>query len=219
MPVDSASLGADVRPKLVALTGGIATGKSTCAMLFKSLLPETVLFDADQAVARLYSSPDFLSELTLYFGDQVMLTDGGVDKAFLRQHVFNVPEDRKFIERALHPRVVEECLALFSETSKKGASPLFVADIPLLFEGGFDLGQSADLLVATSRQTQISRLKNRNAWDDSIVEAVLQAQMPISSKLVLADVVFWNEGPLEVLHAQCKRYLRSLNIISEACPS
>ncbi len=78
------------------------------------------------------------------------------------------------------------------------------------YENGFDFGQSANLLVATSRETQIDRLKNRNAWDDNTVEAVLTSQMPIEAKLTLADMVFWNEGPVEILRNQCRRFLRSI---------
>ena len=102
---------------------------------------------------------------------------------------------------------------MLQETVKKGASRLFVADIPLLFENGFDFGQSANLLVATRRQTQIERLKNRNAWDDTTAQAVISAQMPLEKKMLLADTIFWNEGPVQMLENQCQRYLRSLGLI------
>ena len=79
----------------------------------------------------------------------------------------------------------------------------------ILFESGFDFGQSANLLVATSKETQIVRLKNRNDWDDDTMEAVLASQMSIEAKINLADVVFWNEGPAEMLKIQCQRFLQS----------
>lgn len=193
------------------LTGGIATGKSTCAALMRQLYPNIVVFNADACVADLYRDVDVLRQLEQRFGDLV-LKRGEVDKAYLRQRIFSNEADKRFLESIFHPRVREECLALLSEATKRNGSRLFVADVPLLFEGGFDFGQSANLLVATSRETQIDRLKNRNDWQDGVVEAVIASQIDIEAKLSLADIVFWNEGSEAMLHKQCSRFLRSLGL-------
>ena len=195
---------------IIALTGGIAAGKSTCCAIFQELSPETVVFDADACVGRLYRESEVIGELVSHFGQDVTDSFGGINKAWLRDQAFSDPRARKFLEQVFHPRVRKECLALLRQTAKKPSSCLFVADIPLLFESGFDFGQSANLLVATSRETQIDRLKNRNEWDDDTVEAVLASQLPIEAKLSLADVVFWNEGPEPMLRNQCRRFLRSV---------
>jgi dephospho-CoA kinase len=194
---------------IVALTGGIATGKSTACRLILEHLPETVIFDADASVARLYDSVEVHRELIAYFGSEVMSSESLVNKPYLRKRAFSSEKDKSFLEKVFHPRVMEECLALWRETAIKGASRLFVADIPLLFERGIDFGQSANLLVATSRETQRVRLKNRNAWDDDTVAAVLRSQLPIDAKLALADMVFWNEGPEAMLAMQIRRFLES----------
>mgnify|MGYP001821259874 CR=1 FL=1 len=102
---------------------------------------------------------------------------------------------------------------MLQKTAKKNESRLFVADIPLLFENGFDFGQSTNLLVATCGQTQIDRLKNRNAWCDRTVQAVISGQMPLDRKMILADIIFWNEGPVDMLENQCRRYLHSIEMI------
>jgi dephospho-CoA kinase len=203
-----------MQPRLhvIALSGGIATGKSTCSRIIQEILSETVIFDADACVASLYEAEDVIGELKAHFGEMLQLSCGGIDKAYLRQRAFSDPVERAFLEQVFHPRVHEECLALLSETARNHSSRLFVADIPLLFENGFDFGQSANLLVATSRKTQVDRLKNRNAWNDTTVEAVLSSQMPIEAKLRLADVVFWNEGPMKMLRTQCRRFLQSLDL-------
>jgi len=197
---------------VIALTGGIATGKSTSLKIFQRWVPEMVVFDADHCVGALYQDPQVLDELVEAFGHQVLHTAKCVDKAYLRQRAFADESVKLVLERIFHPRVLQECLALLEKTAKKSVSRLFVADIPLLFESGFDFGQSVNLLVATSRKTQVHRLKNRNAWDDDTVEGVLNSQMPIEAKLALADVVFWNEGPLKILQAQCLRFIQSLEI-------
>lgn len=195
---------------IIALTGGIATGKSTCCSVFRELLPELVVFDADQSVASLYQDSQVIEEIGDEFGDIVYDEKGGINKAWLRERAFGDLNVRRFLEQIFHPRVRQECLALLEREDKYSSSRLFVADIPLLFESGFDFGQSANLLVATSRETQIDRLKNRSGWDDDRVEAVLSSQMPIEAKFTLADIVFWNEGPEPMLRNQCHRFLQSI---------
>lgn len=194
----------------IGLSGGIATGKSTCCRILRQLEPRTVIFDADDCVRHLYGNSAVIADLERHFGNEMYGPDGTVDKSFLRARAFSCPADKLFLEQVFHPKVREECLALLKKTLKNNASRLFVADIPLLFESGFDFGQSANFLVATSRNTQIDRLKRRNNWNDETVEAVLSSQIPIDAKLSLADVVFWNEGSEVVLEDQCRRFLRSL---------
>ena len=178
--------------------------------MLQDLLPELVVFDADESVAKWYEDSQVIEEIANEFGDKVYDEKGGVDKAWLRAKAFADDDARRCLEQIFHPRVRQECLALLEREDKYSSSRLFVADIPLLFESGFDFGQSANLLVATSRETQIDRLKNRSGWDDDRVEAVLSSQMPIDAKFTLADIVFWNEGPEPMLRNQCHRFLQSI---------
>lgn len=200
---------------IFGLTGGISTGKSTLCELIREMEPRAVVFDADQSVASLYREPEVIEAIVSYFGEHLRLADGQLDKEILRGYVFQDLQAKRFLEGVFHPKVREECLALLEETSKSLVSRLFVADIPLLFESEFDFGQSANLLVATSKETQVSRLKSRNAWDDVTIKGVLKSQMPIDAKVSLADVVFWNEGPPEVLIHQCRRFLQSLQLYAD----
>lgn len=198
---------------IIGLSGGIATGKSTCVGIMRDECPECVVFDADACVRQLYRRQDIRDELAGLFGAGVVMQNAEIDKAVIRERAFADPGMKQALEDIFHPRVREECLALLGETAKRRVSRLFVADIPLLFEGGFDFGQSANLLVATRRQTQIERLKNRNAWSDNAAQAVVDAQMPLEKKMPIADIVFWNEGPVAILENQCGRYLRSLGLV------
>ena len=198
---------------IIGLTGGIATGKSTFVAILQRLLPECVVFDADACVHALYHHENIKDELVLNFGAQVVGSDGEVDRRKMREYVFENPEAKTVLEDIFHPRVRQECLALLEKTVKKASSRLFVADIPLLFENGFDFGQSVNALVATSGPTQVERLKNRSAWSDTTVQSVIAAQMPLKKKIIFADIVFWNEGPIRVLESQCERYLCSLGLM------
>lgn len=197
---------------VIGLTGGIATGKSTCAQILCELLPETVLFDADTCVRNLYEDEQVLSMIIEYFGNEVVKADGSIDKSNLRRKAFSCAEDKAVLEEVFHPLVRKECLALLDETLNKRASPLFVADVPLLFENGFDFGQSANLLVATSKETQTDRLIRRNKWDQNTVNSVISSQLAIEAKHDLADVIFWNEGGTDLLRKQCLRYLKGCGI-------
>lgn len=193
----------------IALTGGIATGKSTVCDLLREYLPGAVIFDCDTAVRRLLEADaGVASALCLAFGAEVLDGGGRVDREFLRGRVFADEAARLQLEAILHPRVREECLDSLAQAAKKGAE-LFVADVPLLFEKGFDCGQTQVLVVATSRSTQIQRLKARSGFEDRLIESILATQLPIQEKMSRADVVFWNEGPPAVLRSQVRRFAQA----------
>ena len=197
-----------LRMRIVALTGGIASGKSTACRLLAEVVPSVRLFDCDASVRKLLETdPQVAARVVAMFGREVAGADGALNRAMLRSRVFADPASRRLLEGILHPRVREECLASRDLAAKEGAA-LFVADVPLLFENGFDFGQEQALLVAVSRATQIARLKARNRFDDPLIESILAAQLPLDEKLARADVGFWNEGPLDVLRRQIFRYAR-----------
>jgi len=207
----------------MALTGGIATGKSTVGELLRQELPSLRFFDCDGSVKALLEGDSTVArEISARFGREAVEPGGVVNREFLRGSIFRDPAGRRDLERILHPRVREECLASRDQAAKDG-SAFFVADVPLLFEKGFDFGQEMVLVAATSRSTQIRRLKARSHFDDEIIEAILAAQLPIQDKLSRADVVFWNEGSLEILRHQIRRFARFLSAMlpndSDSAPS
>ena len=202
------------RVLVLALTGGIATGKSTAVGLFRRFLPEVVVFDCDVAVRGLLESEEIAAELGEVFGGGIFFPDtGGVDRARLRGEVFGDCEKRKILEGILHPRVREECLARRELAANKGVR-CFLADVPLLFENSFDFGQEKTIAVATTRATQVTRLKLRNGWDDELIESVLAAQLPLEDKCARADIVFWNDGQPATLEAQIQRFCKIFPPIS-----
>jgi dephospho-CoA kinase len=193
-----------------ALTGGIATGKSTVCRLIGEMIPGARIFDSDACVRSLLEQDSAVARsIEGLFGSASLTREGKVDRGFLRGIVFADPERRSRLEGVLHPRVREDCLASRDLADKEGAA-LFVADIPLLFEKNFDFGQDRSLISATTRLTQVLRLKARNGFDSQLVESILAAQLPLEEKLRRADVVFWNEGPLEVLRRQVHRFSLSI---------
>jgi transcription termination factor Rho len=198
----------------IALTGGIATGKSTAIRLFREFLPDIVVFDCDLAVHSLLETESVAKELAELFGGGILDQEtGAIDRTKLRGIVFADTGKRALLEGILHPRVRQECLALRDEAAMKGAR-CFLADVPLLFENGFDFGQTRAITVSTSRATQVARLKARNGWDDALIESILAAQMPLEEKEARADIVFWNDGRPDTLRAQIQRYCETFPPIS-----
>ena len=191
--------------KTFVLTGGIASGKSTLGRMLCKHVPSAVLFDCDRMVRELLDSDlEVRNQIAGEFGSQA-ISEGKVNRNFLRAHVFQHPAERIRLEGILHPRVRKECLDSLDKARNSGAG-MFVADVPLFFETGFDFGQDQVLVVASSRPTQIRRLQERGGFDDSLIEHVLSAQLPVEEKIRKADVIFWNEGPLSVLEAQVGRF-------------
>ena len=205
---------------IMALTGGIASGKSTVCRLLGEWLPSIAIFDCDAAVHRmLEGDPDVAAIVTESFGDQALDAQGRIDRHFLRGRVFADPEARSRLEAILHPRVRQECLDSLERAATRGVE-LFIADVPLFFEKGFDFGQNQVLVVPSSRSTQIQRLKARGGFEDALIESILAAQLPVQQKMSLADVVFWNDGPQAAIRSQIRRFaqdfLMTLSQSSEA---
>ena len=194
---------------VMALTGGIASGKSTVCRLLREWLPTVAIFDCDEVVHRLLESDDEVAAIIAEsFGGDALDARGRIDRHFLRGRVFADDAARLRLEAILHPRVRQECLDSLELAAKRGAE-LFVADVPLFFEKGFDFGQTQVLVVASSRSTQIQRLKARSGFDDLLIESILAAQLPVQEKMSRADVVFWNEGPPAVLRSQVRRFAQA----------
>jgi len=196
--------------RVIAVTGGIATGKSAFCAAVRLMAPETAFFDADESVARLYRDAEVLAELRNAFGDRALGPDGSADRPFLRGVAFGDEGARRRLEAIFHPRVRRDCLAMREIAAKSSAAPLFLADIPVLFESGFDFGAEAVVVVACPPTTQSRRLRRRNGFDDSMVRQVLAAQLPIAEKIRRADLVVWNNGPPETLRRQTRCLLQSL---------
>jgi dephospho-CoA kinase len=198
--------------RVIALTGGIATGKSTAGKMISRLLPTSAFFDCDESVQELLQQRDVLEEISEALERPVIMSDGSLDRAGLRKLVFENEISRTKLEAILHPKVRKECLEKLDFYSKTSSTTLFVADVPLLFESGFDFGQELNLVVATSQATQRIRLKARSHFEDRMISSILKAQLPIMEKVARGDVVFWNEGSLAVLESQLARFLKSLSI-------
>lgn len=185
--------------KVVALTGGIGSGKSTVAEALAKL--GATVIDADAIVHELQSpgSP-ILEEIAQAFGPQLLDASGGLDRDALAAVVFRDPEARKRLEAILHPKVGVE-LARRLAAAREAGDPLVVLDIPLFFEarrggkgGASRMPVDAVVLAYAPEETQIERTMARDGCTRKEVQRRLRAQLAIEEKKRLADVVIDNSG-------------------------
>lgn len=193
----------------LALTGGIATGKSTFARLFCELAPGTAFFDCDACVQQLLTKPDVIAAVAAALGADLVSPDGSLDRSRLRKLVFDHPERRKTLEGILHPLVRQECQA--AQQAALAAAHYFLADVPLLYESGFPLPRDIEIVVACGPATQRARLMERSKFTEELAEKILAAQLPLAEKMRRARIVLWNGGPPASLRRQTELFLAWLD--------
>ena len=173
---------------LVGLTGGVATGKSTVAKMFKEC--GAVVIDADELAHEVVKpgTPAW-REIVAFFGKTVLNQDRSLNRQALGSIVFRNPKKRRQLERIIHPRVAREQARLTKQAARTDPTAVVIYDVPLLFEAGIDTRVDKTLVVTADRETQLARLKKRNGM--SRVEAIrrIRSQMPLSKKVRLADIV------------------------------
>lgn len=194
--------------KLVGLTGGIASGKSTVAKILQSL--GAAIVNADD-LAREVVEPghEAWKEIVASFGADILQSDQTLDRQKLRTLIFNQPEARKRLESIIHPRV----RALAEERIRQYAAaghPVVIYEVPLLFEGNLQEWLRPVILVACDVETQTARLQKRDHLTAADAEKHIAAQMSLKDKRRLADYVIENSGSLEDLERQTRQILEEL---------
>ena len=191
----------------VALTGGIATGKSYCLARFAELGVPTI--DADR-LARLAVAPGSagLAAVARRFGAAVMRADGTLDRAALAKIVFADRTARADLEAIVHPDVYRRIREWFAQLPL--GTPLAIADIPLLFETGHEHEFDAVVVAACSPEEQLRRLVARDGLPEADARARLAAQSPIDEKVRRARYVIPTDGGFAATDAEIERVYRSL---------
>lgn len=192
--------------RLIGLTGGIGSGKSTVARMLAQRGAAVV--DAD-LLAREVVAPGrpALAEIAAEFGESVLLPDGRLDRAALGAVVFADAARRERLNAITHPRVgalMQERIA----AALASDAPLVVVDIPLLFEGARQSLFEGVLLVWVPPDVQLHRLVERDGMAEDEAQARVAAQMPIDDKRGLATWVIDNSGPLDATERQVDQWWR-----------
>ena len=176
----------------VALTGGIATGKSYCLSRFARL--GVPVIDADSLVRDVQApGTPGLSAIVDRFGPSVLAPGGALDRAQLARQVFANPAARRDLEAIVHPLVYRRIEEWFAGLSPDGPA---IADVPLLYETGRDEDFDRVVVAACTPQQQVARLAARGFSPEQTRQR-LAAQLPIEAKTCRADYVIDTSGSLE----------------------
>jgi dephospho-CoA kinase len=188
--------------RVVGLTGGIASGKSTVTAMFRELGAQVI--DADQ-VARDVVEPGTpgVEEVARRFPG-VVDASGRLDRTELGRRVFADPAERRALEAIVHPRIREE-VARRLEALARAGEHVALYDAALLIENGLQKGMDGVIVVWAPESLQRARLAARDGLDEAAVTARLRAQLPLADKRAHATWVVDNGGSLDETRAQVRR--------------
>jgi len=185
----------------IALTGGIATGKSYCTAAFARL--GVPVIDAD-LLAREAVAPGTrgLQAIGERYGRHLIGADGSLDRAALARVVFSDARARADLEAIVHPEVYRRIREWFANLP--AGTRLAIADIPLLFETGQQHDFDAVIVCACAPSEQVRRIMARNSLSDADARARIAAQLPIDEKVARAEYVIWTDRGFAETDAQVR---------------
>jgi len=191
----------------IALTGGIATGKSYVATKLRDA--GVPMVDADVLSREVVAAgTPGLAAVRKRFGPDSVRRDGTMDRVRIAQIVFKDKRARLDLEAIIHPAVQRAIDEFFATLPKR--TPFAVADIPLLFETGRENQFNAVIVAACSRATQLERLMARNKLSKEDAERRLAAQLPIEKKVEKATHVIRTDGTFEATDQQVADLIKKL---------
>jgi len=197
---------------LVGLTGGVATGKSTVAKMFKQC--GAAVINADLLARQVVEpgKPAWRAIVKL-FGKTVLNQDRSLDRQALGSIIFHNPKKRRQLERIIHPRVAREQQRLVRRVAKRKPHAVVIYEVPLLFEAGVGKRVDTIIVVTVDRETQVARLKKRNGLSRAEALRRISSQMPLAKKIQRANHVLNGTLPRPSLRRQVGQLLKSLRLL------
>lgn len=185
--------------KIIGITGGISSGKSTVTNFLRQRGFQVV--DADALVHQLQAPGGRLYNILVeHFGNQVLLKNRQLNRPLLASLIFSNPEEQEWSKETQGQVILEELAALKNQLAQTEA--IFFMDIPLLFEQGYESWFDEVWLIYLDRETQIERLMNRDKLSLEAAESRLASQWSLDKKKKLATHIIDNSGSLDQLLSQ-----------------
>ena len=193
---------------VIALTGGIGTGKTTVARILQEL--GLTVISADQVGHQLLRPGTAVyEEVKQAFGPEILDAEGRIDRRLLGQIVFGDPEKRQRLNDLTHPAIIARIKT--EAQALKQAGQDVVVEVPLLFEAGLDtkkaMGFDEIWVVAASPAVQLARVQARDGLGTEEARRRIGAQLPLRVKIAHADVVIYNDGTKTELKEEVKQIL------------
>jgi len=186
--------------RVIGLTGGIASGKSTVADIITGHGIPVV--DADQlAREAVLPGSSALRQIVAAFGGVVLQKNGSLDRAVLAKKIFSVPSARRTLESILHPAIKELAQKRLEELRREGVPVAFYM-APLLIEAGVADRVDEIWVVYVGREVQLERIRKRDSVSREDAEKRLAAQMPMDEKRDYGRIIIDNSGDLEALKSR-----------------
>ena len=198
-------------PYIVALSGGIASGKSTIANLFAQL--GVPIIDADVIARQVVEiGTDAYKVIVKHFSQEILLPNNEIDRSQLRDIIFNNDHERLWLNNLLHPIIQEQTQIQIA----KQTAAYVIWVVPLLVENNLHNFADRVLMVDTPEQLQLERLIQRDNIDESLAKKMISSQISSQKRLTYADDIIVNNGDLTSLTAQVNKlhqqYLNNFNI-------
>ena len=182
---------------VLGITGGIGSGKTAVTDIFSELNIDVIDADIASRKAVEKGSPS-LKEIEDHFGSEIILNDGNLDRQKLREVIFDNEEEKDWLEKLLHPQILKIINSELAESRTKYT----ILVSPLLFETGQYKLCSRTLLVDVEEKLQIARASKRDNVSEEQIKSIIEAQMPRSEKISLANDIVINNGSLEDLRKE-----------------
>ena len=181
-----------MKPLVIGLTGGIASGKSTVSRWLAK--KGACIIDADDIAHQLAEKGGSIyEEYVQHFGLEILTSEGDLDRQAVAARVFSDPAERRWMDEMTHPLILAEVKRQL-EAAKVLSVPMIVLDVPLLFEAGWESLVEESWLVYLSEEEQLRRLCRRDNCTEEEGLRRIRAQMPLSEKMARADVCIDNGG-------------------------
>ncbi len=196
---------------VVGLTGGIGSGKSAAAEIFRTCGVEVI--DAD-SLAREVVEPGqpALDDIAAYFGSELLTAEGHLDRAALRKIVFSNPEQKSWLENLLHPLIAE----LLQRRLNATKSPYAILESPLLLETEQYKLVDRVIVIDVNEEIQIARSVRRDGSDEAVIRSIIASQIDRSKRIQHADDLVSNEEGLEQLREKVEAlHSKYLEMVAE----
>ena len=190
---------------VVGLTGGIGSGKSAATAIFEDLGIDVVDADLASREAVLPGSKA-LDQIQKKFGNEILLEDQSLNRARLREIIFDNSEDKTWLEQLLHPEIRH----IIQSKLENSSSEYVILVSPLLFETDQHEFCNTTILIDSSVNSQVSRTSKRDSVSEDSVKKIISAQMSRDDKLKIAEIVINNDDSLEQLESNVKKVHENL---------
>ena len=181
-------------PFKIAITGGIGSGKTSAAEWFAK--KGYRVHYADRIGHKFFLNDEIRKELITNFGKVILAEDNSIDRRKLGEIIFKSNENRKTLNKILHPLIIKEIEKIIKESKER----ILVFEIPLLFETGMEKLFDLTINIIASKENKLSRLLERDGLSQEEIRERINAQLEESLRKEKADINIFNNGSIENLY-------------------